>query len=147
MPIDQIDPPGAKQRLEANDGSVYLDVRSVTEFEAGHVPGALNVPIMHLDPATRQMTPNAEFLAVVRAVLPPDTELVVGCQSGKRSQMACEQLAAAGYSSLSNMTGGFGGARDPMGRVLAPGWLQSGFPQTADAGDGSYAALKGKSGL
>ncbi|MCA9595042.1 MAG: hypothetical protein KC776_17110, partial [Myxococcales bacterium] len=33
------------------DGYVYVDVRSQPEFEAGHVPGSLNVPLLHMGPA------------------------------------------------------------------------------------------------
>ena len=41
------------------------------------------------------------------------------------------------------MQGGFGGARDPMGRVIAPGWSQLGFPVEMESPpDRSYASLK-----
>ncbi len=43
--------------------------------------------------------------------------LVVGCKSGRRSTLACEQLAAAGYTDLVNMSGGF------------DAWLAAGFPK------------------
>src|SRR5262245_47635055 len=146
MAIPQIDPARAKQRLDEKDGSLYLDVRSVEEFESGHVPGAWNVPLLHLDAPTRQMRPNPDFLEVVRAVVPAGTRLLVGCQSGRRSQMACEHLAAAGYTDVANVEGGFSGVRDPFGRLVAPGWQQSGFPVSMDADKGSYAALLEKSG-
>ena len=37
-------------------------------------------------------------------------------------------LVQSGYTDVSNMQGGFGGAKDPSGRVVAPGWLQFNFP-------------------
>ena len=44
---------------------------------------------------------------------------------------------------MSNLQGGFGGARDPMGRVIAPGWSQLGFPVEVESPpDRSYALLK-----
>ncbi len=42
--IKRITPEQAKELLDSNQGYVYLDVRTVPEFEAGHVPGAKNVP-------------------------------------------------------------------------------------------------------
>lgn len=39
-----------------------------------------------------------------------DAPLVVGCLSGKRSAAACDILAGAGYTSLSNVEGGYQGA-------------------------------------
>ncbi len=46
----EIDPPAAKAQLDAG-GVVYLDVRSQREFAEGHVPGALNIPILDFDAA------------------------------------------------------------------------------------------------
>ena len=54
---------------------VYLDVRSVGEFEAGHPPRAINIPIAHLTPGAG-MSPNPDFAAVVEATLPKDAKLV-----------------------------------------------------------------------
>ena len=90
--------------------AVYLDVRTPEEFDAGHPAGARNVAVFLLDPGTRRPRPNPGFLAVVQRHLPPATRLLVGCQSGMRSQRACELLADAGYTDLANVRGGFGGA-------------------------------------
>jgi rhodanese-related sulfurtransferase len=57
-----------------------------------------------------------------------DRKIICGCQMGGRSQYAAEALVQAGYSDVSNMAGGFGGARDPFGRIVAPGWLQCDLP-------------------
>jgi hypothetical protein len=41
------------------------------------------------------------------------------------------------------MLGGFGGMRDPMGTVSAPGWASVGLPVSEDNGEGvSYESLK-----
>ena len=45
------------------EGCVYLDVRSVPEFEAGHPTGAYNVPLLDMGPGG--MVDNPEFLSVV----------------------------------------------------------------------------------
>lgn len=122
-------------------GATYLDVRSMPEFEQGHPEGAFNVPLLHADPETRQMRPNAEFLDVVRANFPPDAPIVIGCQMGGRSAKAAEILATAGYRDVTNVLGGYGGAPQ-FGHV---GWVQAGLPVATSAGDDrDYAALRAK---
>jgi rhodanese-related sulfurtransferase len=125
-------------RHQQDAGSIYLDVRSVPEFEQGHPAGAYNVPLMHLDPATRQMRPNPDFIRVVTANFAADTPLLVGCQAGARSLQACDLLASAGYKNLANVLGGFGGSR-----TGDTGWAQAGLPveTTADAAR-QYATLQ-----
>jgi hypothetical protein len=54
-------------------------------------------------------------------------------------------LQQAGFQDVANVVGGFGGMRDQMGNVIAPGWAASGLPVSQDNGDGvSYASLAGK---
>ena len=132
--------------LQTDEGYTYIDVRSTPEYEQGHPAGALNVPLLHLDPATRQMQPNLDFLAVVKATQAPDARLLIGCQMGGRSARAAEMLAAAGYTDVSNVLGGFGGARDrATGQVLHEGWAEAGLPvETAPAPGGSYAELRAR---
>ena len=131
MTHETLDPTLATQRLDQGGWS-YVDVRTVEEFDEGHVPGAYNVPILFRSPATG-MTPNPEFLDVVKRHFAPDARIVFGCKSGGRSQRACELLAAEGYKSLVNMDGGMHGKTDPLGRPL-PGWHACGFP-AEKAGD------------
>ena len=120
-------------------GSPYIDVRSIPEFEMGHPAGAYNIPLLHLDERTRQMLPNAEFVEVVRANFPVDTPLLVGCQAGARSVQACQLLASAGYTNLTNVRGGFGGSHDGD-----PGWVHSALPvETATPPGRNYASLRG----
>jgi E3 ubiquitin-protein ligase RNF13 len=130
-------------RDQQSSGATYLDVRSVPEFQQGHPEGAYNIPLLHADPATRQMRPNPEFIEVVRANFAPETRLVIGCQMGGRSQKAAELLAEAGYHDVANVLGGFGGAPQ-MGHT---GWVQAGLPveQKAD-GAREYDALRKKTG-
>jgi rhodanese-related sulfurtransferase len=126
---------------QQSGGAVYLDVRSIPEFEQGHPAGAFNVPLLHMDPASGQMRPNPDFLPVVRANFPPDTPMVIGCRIGGRSQQACEILASAGYHDIANVLGGFGGAPQ-MGHK---GWQQEGLPVSASAeASHDYGALQKK---
>src|SRR5215831_19003949 len=127
MASRQVTPAEAARELAATARAVYLDVRTVEEFDAGHPAGARNVPVLVRDPATGRPRPNPEFLAVVQRHLPPTTPLLVGCQSGMRSQHACELLADAGYTNLANVRGGFVGSED------AAGWKESGLPVESGA--------------
>jgi rhodanese-related sulfurtransferase len=130
-------------RQQQAGGAVYLDVRSIPEFEQGHPSGAFNVPLLHLDPATGQMRPNPDFLAVVRANFPPDTPMVIGCKMGGRSAHACELLSNAGYQDVANVLGGFSGAPQ-MGQK---GWAQEGLPvDTTSQPAHDYAALQKTAG-
>ena len=140
MAIKQVTPPDAQQLIQ--QGHRYLDVRTEAEFAAGHPATAVNVPVFVRDAASGQMAPNPDFLGVVERHFPKDTQIVVGCMSGMRSQRAAEMLANAGYTNLCNMQGGFGGARDQSGRTVTPGWGESGLPVCKDCGaDNSYAGL------
>lgn len=145
MAIRQVEPPEAAAILEADPEALYLDVRTEEEFGAGHPTGAINVPIMFMIPGRPQ--PNADFLVVVEKNLPKGKKLVVGCLSGGRSQRACETLEEAGYTDLTNMRGGFGGARDASGSIAVKGWRDAGLPVSQDLGDATYQALRAKAGL
>jgi rhodanese-related sulfurtransferase len=143
MPYKTITPDEAAKRLAENPNAVYLDVRSQGEFAAGHPAGAINIPIA--EPGPGGMAFNQEFLAVAENVLAKDATLFVGCLSGKRSEAACQVLDQAGYTDLANVSGGFGGAKDMMGRVIQPGWTTLGLPVSNDNGEGvSYASLHRK---
>ena len=144
MDIRQVTPREAYELLEQDPGAIYLDVRTEGEFEAGHPAGARNVPVVLVDPVARQPVPNPDFVAIVKRHLASDTRLVVGCQSGGRSQHACELLARAGYTDLANVWAGFGGARDQTGRIVA-GWAAAGLPVEEGQPSGRcYADLKSK---
>ena len=132
------------QRLRVEDGYIYIDVRSVQEYDNGHPEGAHNVPLLHLNSETRQMQPNQDFLAVMQANYPSDAKLLIGCQMGGRSSRAAQALTGAGYETVVNVKGGFGGHRDPAtGQVIDEGWVPAGLPvETAGPEDAGYSALQ-----
>src|SRR5262249_46700614 len=140
MPIQQTTPEEAQQLI--GQGYRYIDVRTEEEFAAGHPATAVNIPVASPHPATGQMMMNPDFLAVTQAHFPKDARVIVGCQSGGRSQRAAEILAQAGYMHVANMQGGFGGMHDQMGRVVVPGWSGSGLPVCSNCGAANtYAGL------
>jgi len=143
MSAKNIGPEQANQILSSDKNAVYIDVRTENEFANGHVPNALNIPVVLPDPSSRQMTPNPDFLRVVSAHFEKNKKIIVGCQAGGRSQFAAEILAREGFLDVSNMQGGFGGARDPMGRVIAAGWTQLNLPVESEIiAANTYASLK-----
>lgn len=126
MEIRQTTPPDAYETLQRNPRTVYLDVRTSEEFAAGHPVGALNVPVIFFRGGGS--SPNPDFVPSVRRLIAIDTPILVGCQAGGRSQRGAEMLVAAGYTDVTNVRGGFGGARDETGRLVTPGWRDAGLP-------------------
>ncbi|MEV0900700.1 FAD-dependent oxidoreductase [Actinoplanes sp. NPDC049802] len=74
-----------------DDGAVLIDVRTPAEYAAGHLPGALNLPVDDL----------RERLAEV-----PDRELIVYCQVGLRGHTAVALLSGLGHN-VRNLDGGY----------------------------------------
>jgi hydroxyacylglutathione hydrolase len=98
------------RELSAGVGdATVLDVRSSSEWNEGHIPGAVNVPLAEL----------TSRLSELRGRQP----IVTYCQSGARSTVAASVLRAAGIVEVSNAEGGF----DEWTRIGAA---------TADAGRG-----------
>ncbi|MCW1381934.1 rhodanese-like domain-containing protein [Novosphingobium sp. KCTC 2891] len=74
--------------------AVVVDVREVDEFESGHIPGAINMPLSTFQPSRL-----------------PDTAgktLVLNCLGGKRSAMALDKCAVAQSAVDTHLAGGFG---------------------------------------
>jgi rhodanese-related sulfurtransferase len=124
------------EALKSNPDAIYLDVRTEQEFAQGHPAGALNVPVLFFEAQGGSPRPNDDFLAVVRRHIDAGREVYVGCQSGARSQRASDLMVGAGYSNVTNVTGGFGGQRDRAGNVLVAGWRDSGLPVESGAPQG-----------
>lgn len=141
MALRRVKPEEAKRMMD-EEGFVYLDVRSVPEFEQGHPTGAYNVPLMHMSSVGMQS--NADFMDVVTRAFAKDTKIVVGCKSGGRSLRAAESMLAAGFTTVVDQLAGFSGAADAFGRVAEPGWLAKGLGTSTTAESGrSWAELSG----
>jgi E3 ubiquitin-protein ligase RNF13 len=137
MSVRGVDPHQAQALLE--QGHRFLDVRTVEEFELGHVPGAFNVPVQNA--VGDVLSDNPQFLSVTQIAFSCDTPLIVGCHAAARAERACAELQAAGYRNLFRLTQGWDGRRDAFGR-LTPGWSRLGLPaEQGDGGERSYRAL------
>lgn len=118
-----------------DQGYVYVDVRSIPEFEAGHPKGAYNIPIMHA--GGFGMSPNPNFLAEMESAFPKNTKIVVGCKAGGRSLQAAGLLGNAGFSDVIDQRAGFDG------NGAEPGWRAAGLPTAQAAEPGrAYGDLK-----
>lgn len=125
--MKEVSPQEAYDLMQKDPEATYLDVRSVPEFDAGHPPGAINIPLLNFTPGLG-MTPNPDFVQQVDAQFPKSAKLLIGCKSGGRSAQACQVLEQMGYADVANVRGGFHGATDQMGRVLEPGWSMLDLP-------------------
>ena len=88
----------AKQLVES--GALLLDVRSASEFEGGHVDGAINIPHTEVDERVE------EILELQGG--DPHRPIVLYCRSGHRAGLAKRDLENAGFDRLTN----FGGIDD-----------------------------------
>ena len=89
--IPQISVKELKQRLDAEESLLILDVREPHEYQIANLGGKL-IPL--------------NDLPVRLAEVDRDREIVVQCRSGARSQRAAEYLQQAGFTRVSNLTGG-----------------------------------------
>lgn len=96
-PIPEVD---VAELARAHAGDAYvLDVRQPDEYEDGHVPGAVLVPLDQLESRLDEV--------------PKDEHLYVICKSGGRSAAAVSLLTQAGYQAT-NVAGG------------TMGWIEAG---------------------
>lgn len=87
-----------------------LDVREPTEFEAGRIPGAINIPRGVL-----------EFrIGEVHEFAKKDVPVVIYCRTGGRAALAAVALGQLGYSNVVSITGGIAA------------WEQSSLPVDKD---------------
>ncbi|MGB5349903.1 MAG: rhodanese-like domain-containing protein [Polyangiales bacterium] len=139
MTVKRVSPLEAAALLE-DEGYVYLDVRSIPEFDQGHAVGAYNIPLLHATPSG--MRPNGDFMSVVAAVFPKDSKLVLGCRSGSRSLRAAHALLAEGFEHVVDQRAGHEGARNAFGQLEEPGWHAAGLEVAHEAQpERTYEAL------
>lgn len=142
--MKEISPTEALNQLQESPQTIYLDVRSIPEFQQGHPLRAINIPLLHFLPGMGMM-PNEDFEKVVEANIPKDTRVLIGCKTGGRSARACEILNALGYPDVTNVRGGYIGVMDQLGRVLEPGWSLLNYPVcTTCTEDAQYETLAAK---
>ena len=77
-----------------HEDALVLDVRSIAEFNKGHIVNAMNIPLNGLAKQLQQLEKYK------------DRPIVVVCRSGSRSAMAAKMLMKNGFSKVHNLRGG-----------------------------------------
>lgn len=90
-PFTRISVSEAKEKIDSGNVQV-IDTRTPGEYAGGHVPDALNIP--HMAVVSRKDD------------LANDKEIIMICETGARSALACEFAASLGFKDLYNVEGG-----------------------------------------
>jgi phage shock protein E len=97
-----ISPEAARQHLQ--QGALVIDVRSPGEFNSGHLPNAINIPLDGIE------------TVLPRRVKDKNQMLLLHCLSGMRSGMAKQKLKSLGYANVFNL-GSLARARKIVGKA------------------------------
>ncbi|HKJ70895.1 MAG TPA: rhodanese-like domain-containing protein [Gammaproteobacteria bacterium] len=103
--VGRADPAAAVNLINRGNARV-LDVREDSEWQQGHIAGAIHIPLGQLSGRMQEL----------EAYKGGDSPLLVACRSGNRSATAAVQLRKAGFESVYNLEGG----------TMA--WQQAGMP-------------------
>lgn len=91
--LPQTDVRALAATLDAGAAPLVLDVRGKAEWDAGHLPGAVHIPLAEL--------------AARAGELPRERPIAVHCQGGTRSVIASSVLRAKGVMDVTNVRGGY----------------------------------------
>ena len=91
--VDSVSADLVQQRIEAGTAPLILDVRTIEEYEEGHVPGAIHIPHDELESRLGELTVGL------------DDEVIVYCKAGGRAGIAEGILNGAGYTNLRDLEG------------------------------------------
>lgn len=83
----------AAELMEKENGYVLLDVRTKEEYESGHIPHSINLPLGDIGSSSISILPDKSQM------------ILVYCRSGNRSRQASEKLVKLGYTSVVEIGG------------------------------------------
>ena len=90
---EQISGAKAKALMESESGYIIIDARTQSEYDEGHIPGAILIP-------------EYEIASRAEKELPDKNQLIlVYCRSGRRSKIAAEELVKLGYTNVKEFGG------------------------------------------
>lgn len=95
----------ARAMVDAEPGALIVDVREPHEFDMGHIPGALLVPLGRVGVMADASSP----MALPELTAATGNLVVTQCATGKRSIVAADILQKLGYTNVVSMRGGFFG--------------------------------------
>ncbi len=87
--------PEALKKQLSNENTVLIDVREIKEYQLGHIPEAINIPL-------RTLTKHLDQI-------PSDSRIIVYCSTGYRSAMAVMALNLLGYENVQGFPPSFTG--------------------------------------
>lgn len=85
---EQITQEEAKEMMDTQE-VIILDVREQDEYDSGHIPGAVLLPVGTIDKDT-----------AAEVIPETDSTVLVYCRSGNRSKTASSTLADLGYTNI-----------------------------------------------
>ncbi len=88
-----ITPQEGKQLLDGDSGVILVDVREQSEYDDGHIPGAILLPLGQINEQAATVLPDQA------------ATIIVYCRSGRRSQSAANALLSLGYTNVLDMGG------------------------------------------
>ncbi|MBV5299072.1 MAG: rhodanese-like domain-containing protein [Rhodoferax sp.] len=123
-------PPQLAWELVSTGLAVLVDVRTTEERKfVGHVPASLHVAWA----SGTAMTRNPRFVRELEAKTGKNATVFLLCRSGKRSDLAAEAAAKAGFTRVFNVLEGFEGEIDEQRhRGGLGGWRSHGLPWVQD---------------
>ena len=90
---EQISGAEAKALMDSESGYIIIDARTQSEYEEGHIPGAILIPEYEIaDRAEKELTDKKQLILVY-------------CRSGRRSKIAAEELVKLGYTNVKEFGG------------------------------------------
>ena len=83
----------AKAEELIDEGALLIDVRSITEYNQGHIEGAINIDVQEILNVTDSLIYN-------NASISKNKKIIVYCRSGSRSNSAATKLVELGYTNV-----------------------------------------------
>ena len=90
---DKISGADAKALMDSESGYIIIDARTQSEYDEGHIPGAILIPEYEIADRAENELPDKDQL------------ILVYCRSGRRSKIAAEELAKLGYTNVKEFGG------------------------------------------
>ncbi|XP_029979681.1 thiosulfate:glutathione sulfurtransferase [Sphaeramia orbicularis] len=91
----------------SNHNIQLFDVRNPDEYQAGHIPDAVNIPLGNLEESLKLSPATFQQKFDVKAPGKEDENIVFHCRSGKRSAQALDIARQLGFSRARHYKGGY----------------------------------------
>jgi rhodanese-related sulfurtransferase len=106
--VKETNVPAVKQRMDAGEKFILIDVREDNEWVKGHIAGAVHMGKGVIERDIEERCPDSS------------TKLILYCGGGFRSALVAENLQKMGYTNVESMDGGW------------RSWMEAGLPTAKD---------------